>query len=209
MTRDQLTVNIANTLKDAGLSFFTSTDINNAIQDGYDEISAFCHQIDATGNITLVVNKTYYNVPTLLSDFLTVVAVYNNNTKRWLDPTSPRILRDTRWDWENWIGEPKFFFPHSWEYIGIAPKPGILSANPTLTLFYRAQADTLASSSIPKLNTNYNRLIESYAVFDLLTQAREYKKAQSFYKDYIAGIKEYKCETKSFASSDRIYGLRG
>lgn len=206
-TRDQIAANIANNLEDAGLAFFSATDINNSIQDGYDDLSSYVMQIEKTFVVNQEANRVYYNLSSLIGDQICVVRVYNNSTNMWLQRSSSKILDQIRWDWEVWTGEPRHFFPHTWDYLAVAPHK--VAAVGSFIIYYRAVADTLVASSVPQIKGDEHRLIEKYATADLLIQAKEWEKAQSWFQDYNNGLEQYRNDTKTLASSDFVTGLHG
>lgn len=201
-TRDQITTKVLQNLENSGASFFTASQVNDSIQDGYDDVCAYCGQLEKSISVDFQANLTYYNMRSLVPDFMAVVAVYNYNTKRWLIDSNSKELDQVRWDWETWIGQPIWFFPHDFQYMAICPK--LSSNNGNMEVFYRAQATTLIGASVPRIKSNSVKLLEFYATGDLLESVKEYIKADIWLGQYKELRERYKTDVKSLAEADRI-----
>ena len=206
MTRDQITAKVQKNLENVGASFFTPNQVNASIQDAYDDVCAYCGQIEKSVKISFQSGLVHYNMRSLVSDFIAVVAVYNYNNKRWLVPSNDKELDQLRWDWEKWSGTPIWFFPKDFQYMTICPRLDVGSGS--MEVFYRAQGATLAGSDVPLIKSNAVKLLEFYATGDLLESVKEYTKAEIWLSQYEELRERYKTDVKTLAEADRIAYIR-
>lgn len=202
MTRDEILTNVRLNLDDAGVTYYQDSDIQTSIQDAYNDVAVFTGCIQEQASIDLVNNLTYYDMPSLISDFFTVVAIRNNTTNRWMDADSLKGFDNIRWDWELWEGQPLFYAPVNFRYIAVIPR--MVTASGSLEIWYRATADILEGDSIPQIHAQEITLLEWYATGDLLDQAQEYLKADTWWDQYFLGVVAYKVRVGKLAKSDYI-----
>lgn len=207
MTRDEIIAKASDNLNDAGY-FYTPTDFSDSVQDAYDEIISLALCKPAATRIDIAANKSYYDLPTLISDFVALRGIYNSRNKRWLTPKTPRWMDAQRDDWELQIGEPEFFSVYNFRYCAIYPKLSATAAN-VLWVFYYSSADTLIGSSTPNLpSVRGDEAIEFYATADLFEQAEEWVKAQEYYEQYIERFNEIELYRNTLRLPDYVDGLR-
>ena len=182
MTRDQIADLLRINLEDGGITYYSADDVNDSIQDGYDDIAVVSGCIQKSADVDFIDNLTYYNFSVLISDYYTVVAIYNNTQKRWMDPTDRREMNTLRRDWETITGQPSMFFPMDSRRVMVMPRMVVASGN--MTVFYRATAPTLAGGDTPLIHVDEQKLLEWYATGDLFDQAEEYIKAEIWWSKY-------------------------
>ena len=208
MTRDEIVVQIRNNINDAGAgTFYTAADLVDSFQDAYDDIAVISGCIQKSVTLDWVDDLSYYNFLSTVPDYFAVVAIYNNNTNRWLTPTAPKDLDNVRIDWELWEGQPAFFAPINFKYVAIAPK--MLVATGNFTLVYRAMAPTVTlGSTVPLVHLDeQTRLFQSYPTADLLDQQEKYKASEVWWKQYFEDVKRYKARVARLAVSDYAPGV--
>lgn len=206
-TRDEISTIVRVNLNDLGVTFYSADDVNDALQDGYDDIAVFSGCIQKTANLTLLDNTVYYDIPAAISDFFAVVAAYNNNSNRWLEFQPLKHFDGVRIDWELWTGEPLFGSISNFRYLAFIPHQ--VDAVGTITIWYRALAPVLSGSTVPLIHTDEQDLLELYATADLLDQAEEYTKADSYWEQYFTRLMAYKKRVASLATSDYLPVLGG
>lgn len=207
MTRATLKDSVRSNLFDSGVTFYSDDDLNDSIQDAYDDVVVLTQCIIKKTTVSWISNKGYLDPVTDLAvtDYMAVTAIFNNNSNLWLrDDVSLRNFDALRIDWENWVGQPQMWAPVNNKYFAIAPK--MLVASGTFDLYYWATAPTLSGDSDTFLiATDMQILLEQYTTADMLEQAQEYVKAQSpWWADYYAGIIEYAERCKKLAKSDLL-----
>lgn len=202
MTRDEIAQNVATNLNSSGYSFFSGDDINASIQDAYDDLSTYCGQIEKSKTVAYQSKLVYYDFSSLISDFYAVTAIYDYNKKRWLIDNSTQALDQVRWDWENWSGGSIWFIPHDPKLVALCPRQDVAVGN--MEVFYRAKADTLSGTSVPKIKSDAVKALEFYATGDLLESAKEYAKADVWLNQYLEVRERYKSDVKTLSAADRI-----
>lgn len=215
-TRLQLKASIKENLDDAGVTFYTEEDLNNSLQDAYDDIVCVSQCIIKTVDVAWIGGLSYYNFKedSGLTDYLATVAIFNYATNRWLrDDLNLRDLDRIRRDWENWIGTPQFWCSSDPLHIAIAPKYlpvantsgafnpfafsdafyiGEQSPLGTFKLLYWAMAPvTVNDSGTYLVATDMQDLFEFYVTADMLESAEEFNKAQEFWEKYYKNLIEY------------------
>lgn len=209
MTRLQLKTRIAYNLGDVGEEFYSSTDLNDSIQDFYDEVAVRTGCISKTGSIVVVPGQVYYNLAALIPDFYECVAIFNPTTNLFLNDSTPvRGFDNIRSDWENWTGNFQFWAPVSPTLIATIPAPAAVTTS--LVLYYNAQAPTITLDSDSFLLQD--DLMESleYAVTgDMLAQSEEFTKAQIYLNRYEEHILPIVQRYKNMAKADLLLRLGG
>lgn len=194
---------ILKNLNDAGATFFTSDDLNDSIQDAYDDIVALSQCLVSSVQLNWQNELTYYYFKNLaVTDYLHTIAIFNHNTNRFLcDNASLREMDKFRDDWEIWNGQPEYWIPHTFESVAIVPRP--LIATGQFTLYYAKKAPVITLDATDFLFTKHaNDLIEEYVTADLLEQAEEFMKAAPFWKSYFEGVIAFKAQCHNIAKAD-------
>lgn len=182
MTRDQVLARVRLNLNDVGITFWSSSDANDSIQDGYDDVAINSGCIEKTIPLTPVVNLLYYNLSSTISDYFKLSAIFNPSNNYWLTPVALEVLRQYGPEFEKATGPPTHFCPISFEYTILWPAS--LVATPNLTLIYAAQANILSATTVPTIPTEFQNILEDYVTADLLEQAEEYVKAGTYWQSY-------------------------
>lgn len=205
MTRAIVKERVLKNLNDAGAVYFTADDLNDSIQDAYDDIAALSQCLVASVTLSWLANETYYYFESLgATDFLSVLAIYNHNTKRFLDDSISLTQFDRiRDDWEIWNGQPEYWAPHTFASAAIVPR--LAAATGQYTLYYSKQAPVMTLDTDSFVFTKLAEdLVEHYVTADMLEQAEEFVKASTYWKDYFEGVLTYKAQCKNIAKADLI-----
>jgi hypothetical protein len=209
-TRTELSSKIRQFLNDSGY-FYSESDINDSIQDGYDEVAALSGCIEKVTSISFTLNTVYYDMRSLISDYISVVGIWNRRVKRWLTPVSLRQLDGLSEKWEITTSEPFAFCPVNYRYIAVFPAIAATGSAATNKMYivYKAAAETLIASSEPAIPLSLQEdILNSYVSMDMFEQAEEWTKAQEHFKSYL----EKGDELKSLISkrdSERLVRLGG
>ncbi len=206
MTRGGVKPTIIKNLYDGNVVYYDGTDLNNSIQDAYDDVAVNARNIKKkSAGLAWVAQLSYYDFVSLgVTDYLGCIAIFNNVTNVYL--TDDLTLKDfdrIRVDWENALGTPEWWTPVNFKRIAIFKKyagsPG------TYDLHYWAVAPTLTSDDDVFLIANdMANLIEYYCTADLFEQAQEFTKAQPFWELYYSSLTIYKARCRGLAKSDLI-----
>src|ERR1035437_437933 len=206
--RGQLKTIVRTNLDDAGVTFYQDIDLNDSMQDAYDDVCCLSQCIvKIADNLNWVANVVYYNPASdlSLSDYLGPVAIFNYNTNRWLrDDLTLRDFDRIQRNWENWQGTPQFWSPSDPLHFAIAPNYGSIPQG-TFKLVYWAIAPQLVDdSSVFLIASDVNNLIEFYCTADMLEQVQEYQKAGDFWEKYFSSLDEYSARVKTNNKSDLL-----
>lgn len=202
MTRAEIAGRVQADLNDNAV-FFEPADLEFSLQDGYDEIAAVTGLIEKATTLNLSASTTYYDLRTLIPDFIGVIAIWNTVTKRYLIPVSLLWLEKTRPDWEVCLGAAEYFWPINFRYIAIFRQ----RADPCY-IFYRASAPALASDTELFLPAEHIRVLQDYSTADLLETQREFKTASPYFNNYIEGIEKLRRYVQNKLNIGRLGGLR-
>lgn len=187
--------------------YYTSIDFNDSIQDGLDEIVPFTGCVYGSVTLPFVNNLTYYDLLTMIPNYVGVIAIFNNVIKRFLIPTSITKLDQDRIDWECCAGTPYYFCPVNHRYVAIYKKP-ITDAYGDMFIYYRASAPLLNDATIIPIPEDHVYALEAYATCDLLEQNQEFTKASKMLKTYQSNLEELHLYMRNKRNPDRVKSLR-
>lgn len=199
---------VSGTLNDLGLRWYTTTDISNSIQDQYNKLVALLCPIEVSTLFPLT-NSPYYNLASQISNFMYISGIYNPQINIWLQGCTYKSFQSNA-QTNMSEGSPRYFNIVDMKRVLIWP----FLRNPSgvLYLIYKAKAPTIANNHIPILPHSVgSQLLEYSTIADLLEQAREFKKASSWwlklYKPIFPSTKsifeQAKQEIKALARYDR------
>lgn len=202
MTRDDIAARVRFNLDDNGIKFYSADDLNDSIQDAYNEAAVLGRTIEKTATVSFVDNLTYYDLSDLISDYYHVIGIYNNNTKLWLDYIPFKVLQETDHRWEVRNGQPKFFTVIDDSYIAISPR--LADATGTMLIMYKAQAATLSGATTPIIQTENQKSLEQYSTGDMLEQKEEFQKAERWMGEYYEEMRAIIKQVNGRNAVDRI-----
>lgn len=205
MTRGQLITNIRANLNDAGVSFYTATDLTDSLQDGYDDVAAQSKCIVKSSTINWQNGLSYYDFISLsVSDYLGCTAIFNNNNNLWLEDFYTRFQVDNEDPhWEITEGEPRLWIPINFKYIAVYPRKTTATGNFSLKYWAKAPTMTL-DSDIPLIATDKHELMEFYTTADLLEQGEEYSKAATYWQEYENSLSDYIERVQNISRADLL-----
>ncbi len=226
MTRGQIKNTIRENLSDLNSVRFTDDDLNESLQDAYDDIAALTQCFTKSTTLNWEGGLAYYDFKSLgVGDYLGTTAIFNHVTNMFLcDDMSTRNFDQLRRDWETWNGSPQYWSPVSPSRIAIAPHyvptTGGGAFNPyafsnayyigsgslgIFDLYYYATAPVLTSDNqVPLIATDVHDLFEFYVTADMHEQDEQYVKADDFWAKYYEGVDEYKDRVKRINKTDLL-----
>lgn len=187
--------------------YYDQQAVMDSVQDGLDETCAFTGCIYKAAAIPFTQYTTYYDMLSLLPDYIGVVAMWNDTIHRWMYPTSLRKLNQTRLDWDTQYGTPYYFCPINHRYVAIWLKPGIANYG-RMIVYYRAAAPALDDYTPIPIPDEYQTAVEFYSITDLWEQAQEWGKAADSLQDYIKNLEALRVLMRNKRMIDRIPGLK-
>lgn len=205
-TRGQVKARIQQNLIELNQHWYSDDDLNQSIQDAYDDIAILtqCIQKKAAA-LPFLANLTYYNFVSLgVSDYLGTIAIFNNVSNLWLrDDLNLKDFDRIRRDWEVWQGTPLFWAPSDPNNIAICPK--YVNQTNSYDLYYWTIAPTLVDdTSTFLIAADKENALVKYCTADLLEQAQEFNKAAPFWKSYFVDIDDYADRVKRNCKSDLL-----
>ena len=206
-TRGDIKANLQANLVELGINWYSDEDMNNSIQDAYDDLTILTQCIQQMQTINFTSDLCYYNFYDSISDYLGAIAIFNNNTNQWLrDDLSLKDFDRIRRDWEKWIGTPIFWAPSDPKRIAMAPKYKVATGN--FNLYYWVSAPLLVADTDQFLiASDKTTAILQYATADLLEQAQEFNKAQTFWAQYYPNVADYADRVKRNCKADLLLRL--
>jgi hypothetical protein len=189
--------------------FWTDADIDDAINEGYEEISDATEWYETFAILSLYSNQTYYDLRTYLGEtFLTPRRTFNNTTHRWLSACDVRDLDfRTSIQWELNTGEPEHQMLRGLWWLGLYPKKGDDAG--TLKFYFTGIPQPLTSYDEPGFPHEFQRALVEYALCELLAQAAETKKALAHWAKYQEFEVRFYNYVRNRISLDRVGGFRG
>lgn len=189
-------------------NYYSTSDVLNSMQDGYDEVVAFSGCILKSVAIPFEANKTYYDLITLIPDYVGVFAIFNQGIKRWMQSSSLRKFNLDRPDWETALGVPYHFSVISHRWMAIYKKPGSADYG-NMDIFYVASAPALSlDSSVIQIPDDQVTALSEYIETDLWEQNQEWTKAGNHLASYVNKLQGLTQWSKNMRMADRIPGLK-
>lgn len=211
----------------ASPAFWTVDDVKTALNDGYAEIADYAECCENTYDITMTSFDRYAQlyatvqfppgVPLIFTpQILQITKAYNNDTRLWLQPTTVKSLDATDPNWELASGAPTLYLLRGTYFFGVWPFP---NSNTSITLYTLEvphgagynDLPLMLDADTPTFPADYHRALVWYAVYELLCQDAEYKKAMVYYEQYLALADALRKWTSNRASNpmQRVIGGGG
>ena len=227
-TRLQLKTTIRTNLDDNGVTFYSNDDLNDSIQDAYDDVVCLTQCVPKIAdNLRWKPNLVYYNPISdlAISDYLGIIAIFNYSSNRWLrDDLTLRDFDRIQRNWEVWKGTPQFWASSDPLHFAIAPTYGGTAVDgafssafsssffisvsdlfATFKLVYYTQAPALSGdSSTFLIASDMQDLVEFYVTADMLEQAQEFGKASDWWSKYYDHIETYASRVKRSNKHDLL-----
>lgn len=188
MTRSELRAEVRRRLEAPSAVFFTDTDINDAINDAYMELSDATEWYEVWRTVDLCASRPYYDIRTIFGDVdvLTPGQAFHTDTNRWLIPSSPGDLDRGYARWEQVTGPPERLITRGLWWLMYWPLIG--SESGTVKQYATALPEALdADTDEPGMDPVFHLVLVDYAVAALLPQAGEVSLALAAWDAYLAG----------------------
>jgi hypothetical protein len=185
-------------------TFWSEADVELSINEGYEEISDSSEWYEEYNVISLLSHLQYYDLRTLLPDtFLAPKRFFNQTTSEWL---SPVVLREldfhTTRQWETVDGEPQRTLMRGLWWLGFWPKQPTDTGK--IKFYYSAIPVRMTEDTDePGFPVEYHKYLVEFALYDLLTQDGETKKALVHWQTYLEGERLLRVSVGSRIATDR------
>lgn len=203
-TRADNALAVRENLDDLGISFYSSTDINDSLQDAYNKFCALTGCIVKSTHYPIL-SQPYWNLGASIPNYLYTVGLWNYGMNKWMEAKPRRFLDNIRWDWELWTGNPFYFCPIDFRRIVVAPS--LPAPSGVVYLLYKAKAPIMSDATVPLIPNQIEHILEWYATADLLEQAKEYNKAAEYWAEWRRGINVANQNIHNPAQSDRMHAM--
>lgn len=165
--------------------FWTEADVEDALNDGYAEISDATGWYEKSATIDVLSDRPWYDLRDIIgSTFLALGPTFNVTTNRWLTPSSVRDLdsRDRRW--ETNTGQAQRVMTQTLWWMGFWPR--VQADTGTVSQYYTALPTPLAADAdVPLFPNTFHRGLVDYALTDLWAQDGETARALQAWAAYL------------------------
>lgn len=189
MTFAEMQTEVFRRLREASCSgvYFSTYDIQDAINAGYMEASDATEWLEEYLEIDLLKARPYYDLFTLIGcNFLSIKPIFDEGSNRWLRPSNVRGLDNCDRRWERVVGTPQRFVLRGLRWLGLFPRTNADSG--VEKLYYTRLPEPLcADDDEPGFPEAYHTLCVDFALADLWAQDAESKLALGAWGDYLEG----------------------
>ncbi len=186
--------------------FWSDTEINDALNNGYMELSDASEWFEGHQDIDLLVDRPYYDLWSIIgADFLTPAAAFDYQTNRWLLPTSGRQFDAHDRRWERVTGEPQRMIMQGLRWMGYWPR--IQTAVGSIKQYFKAIPPLLcADADEPGFPATYHNAIIDFAMTELWAQDAETGFALAAWAQYLKGETDLVSWVAERASDATMHG---
>jgi hypothetical protein len=184
--------------------YWSLDDVRTAVTDGIAEMADACEWYEVREIVELDGSLHYDLVGTLGEPPLTVLAVRNMRTERWLRPTTVRELdRGASRAWQTVAGEPTVWFMRSPTVIGFFP----VGESGRVMIHYSAMPpEAMEEMPVPE---EFHRGAVYYALAELLSQDGERALALDAWNRYQRIERDLYRYSIGRTATDRTIGYAG
>ena len=208
MNFSEMQTEVRRRLNETSATYWTDADIKRALNDGYEEMAESSEFYERHTTMDLLSGRTYYDLRYICEDtFISPRRIQNNQTERWLTQCTVGDLEKNYVRWEDNQGEPERFFIRGTWWLGLWPQPDADWGS--VRLYYSATPPAMVlDDDEPEFAIEYHRGLIEYAVYDLLAQQAETKKALLCWGMYQGYESALIGEVQGRMAPDRKEGLR-
>lgn len=207
MTFAQIRDDIRDELSDNGVTYYSSDDIFDSMQDGYDEITVIAQQIEKMVVLPVQDDLVYYNFYELIPDYIRPFAIWLTSPERWISQRGFEFIsKKIRNDWEKGRGNPRSYMVRNFQYVAIYPR--LKTGVGNFEVFYKAKAPAIELGDTPIIPTEFSRILNYYCLADLLEQSEEFTKALMHLQKYQDILNSLMTHVEQRSQPDRINVLR-
>jgi len=203
MTRSQLATKIHMNLDDLGVSFNSVEDINESIQDGYDEIVVYTECIEKRTSLVYLADTTYYDFNQLIPDYYRLLFIHDKTRNWFMTPVMEHDTESGFLGWEISTGTVREYMILGPKYVGLSPRSSNVSGD--FIVHYKATAPKLVDNSILRINSAYIQLPELFTIAEMLEMNQEFSKAQRYWVEYEKMLEEYRWKVQLWSQADRVF----
>lgn len=183
-TRLDIAVACQSILEDVSGTFYTANDLNDSIQDGYDEICCVTGLIEKVVTLPFLSGQIYYNLYDSIPGFLRINKLFSKAINRWLRFFDVRFFGAQRFDWECSLSTAWWSAIINYQYITFFSHYG-----PPITADFDCMVnighdELVDNTTLLQIPDQYINGLVNYVIADMLEQAQEFTKAQDYWAEY-------------------------
>lgn len=190
MTKEAIMERVRDELGDTGVTYYSTDDLKDSFDDGYEEICVNTGILERMGTLTPVNNQVYYNLYETFNDYMRVFAIWNPDINDWMSHKALNFFDRIRDDWEKASGPSYRFSAIDFQYISVYPHKSTVSGDDWEVFYYAVPPKPLELYETPEIPTQFQVVINYYMLADLLAQSEEYTKASDYTNDYFSKLEE-------------------
>ena len=187
MTLAELRAEVFRRLNESSTSptFWTATDIDAALNDGYAEISDAAEWYERTFTVDLLTDRLYYDLRTVWTEpILAVKKVFNVQTNRWMTPSRVADFDRRSLRWEAITGSPDSWVQRGFWWLGLWPISTADSGTVQVTASAIPPA-LVGDDDEPGFAQTLHLGLVKFALAELWGQDAEATKALAAWNDYL------------------------
>jgi hypothetical protein len=187
--------------------FWTSADVDTAINEGYAELSDASEWYERHLDIALFSNQPYYDARTVIgSEFLAPSGAFDYQTNRWLIPTTVRMFDAHDRRWERVDGEPQRVLTRGLWWLGYWPRVQSVTGGSIKQYYVALPPPLVNDTDEPGFPDTFHDGCIAFAVADLLAQDAEGDLAMLAWKTYLEIERELTDWVAGRASAAALHG---
>lgn len=208
MTKEQIITRTRDELADNGVTYYSSDDLFDSFDDGYEEVALYTGVIEKYTTLPLIDDTVYYNLYESINDYIRPFAIYNPDINDWMSHKDHSYFRKIRADWERATGSSEFYSFMDFQRIAVFPHKS--TANGTeLEVFYKARpVKPVSLDTTPEIPEQFQVVLQFYMMSDLFAQATEWTKANIYFQKYFEKLNELDTYVNTRSYPNRIHMLR-
>jgi len=209
MTKAEIRTKVLRKLRQqrAGVPF-SEAEINQAIDDGYAEMSDASEWNEVVQLLDLLADRPYYDARTVCGQSLLAIGpAFSPTTSRWLRPVVVGDLDGNDRRWERVVSPsaaPDAYFTRGLWWFGYYPR--VASDTGTVKQYFTALPAPMEDDDAPGFHDDFHDGLVEYATYDLWAQAGEATLALAAWTRYAAIEAGLVAHTKSRNSTARVAG---
>jgi len=156
---------IADALDDPDNVFWSEAQLNKAIDEGAEVLAEETHAIRRSAFCPLRQGVQFYFLRSIAQDIMMPYRIWNHDGTRRLVAYSMREMDAFAQSWMDTTGTPDIWFPVSWDFFGIYPKPasggGVLRVD-----YYAWPRELLDDDDEPEFLESIHEALTAYGLYE-------------------------------------------
>ena len=208
MNKEEIISRVRDELGDNGIDYYSSDDLGDCFNDGYQEVAVITGCIERMFELSLVDNQVYYNLYEAYNGYLRTFAIWNPTINDWMSHKDVQYFHSVRRDWERANGSSYHFSVIDFQYIAVFPHLSTATDDNWEVFCKAVPVLELENHETPEIPEQYQVVLHYYMMADLLSQSEEFTKSSLYEQAYIQKVNEFKTYVNTRSFPDRVNILR-